>query len=231
MKEVLIKLKGGLIVSCQSEEIDPFNSPEQISLFAKAAEMGGAVGIRSQGIEKTKKIIQAVNIPVIGLVKTKFPDNSVCITCSFDAIEELLNIGCNIIAIDGTFRLREQVTGPEFITEVKKKFDCTVMADVALYEEGIACISAGADCLSTTLSGYTPETIHLPKDLPDFDLLERLAKESPIPVIAEGKIHSPEFAAEMIKRGAWTVVVGTAITSPRIVTGWYVDAIKNSIKK
>ncbi|MBN2571857.1 MAG: N-acetylmannosamine-6-phosphate 2-epimerase, partial [Ignavibacteriales bacterium] len=52
------KLKGGLIVSCQAERNSPFNSPKGLTMFAKAAKIGGAVGIRSEGIEKTKMIIE-----------------------------------------------------------------------------------------------------------------------------------------------------------------------------
>lgn len=222
------KVKGGLIVSCQSEEPDPFNTPEYVSLFAKAAEMGGAVGIRSQGIEKTRSIVESVKLPVIGLLKTKFPDGLVCITGSFRAVEDLIETGCNIIAIDGTFRMREgSYRGPEFIEEVKKRYNFPIMADISTFEDGKACLNSGADCLSTTLSGYTPETQHLPHDRPDVELLQSLVSVSSIPVIAEGRVNSPEWANVMIRNGAWAVVVGTAITRPRIVTGWYVDAIKN----
>lgn len=226
MDNVFEAIKHKLIVSCQSEGDDPFNSPELVALFAKAAEMGGAAGIRSQGVEKTKKIMETVSLPVIGLIKTKFPDGTVCITGSFKAVEELIGTGCHIIAIDGTFRTREGLTGPEFIAEVKKRYNCTVMADISTVEDGLASIKAGADCISTTLSGYTPETRNMAHDRPDTELLKTLAEKSPVPVIAEGRINTPEWAAEMMKLGAYAVVVGTAITRPRIVTGWFIDAIK-----
>ncbi|MDP2301959.1 MAG: N-acetylmannosamine-6-phosphate 2-epimerase [Ignavibacteria bacterium] len=224
------KLKNGLIVSCQSEGDDPFNSVEGVTLFAKAAVIGGAVGIRSRELEKTKSIVSAVDVPVIGLTKSLFPDGFVRITGSFDEVENILQSGCHIIAVDGTFRLREGLSGPSFISEIKKRYDCLVMADIAEFSEGITCADNGADCISSTLSGYTPNTLMNKKDEPDYLLVERLAEKLNIPVIAEGKINSPEYAGQMIQRGAWAVVVGTAITRPCVTTKWFVDSIKKSIK-
>ncbi|MBX2977514.1 MAG: N-acetylmannosamine-6-phosphate 2-epimerase, partial [Ignavibacteriaceae bacterium] len=217
-----------LIVSCQAEGDDPFNSVEGVTLFAKAAVMGGAVGIRSRELEKTKAIVNCVDVPVIGLTKNYFEDGYVRITGSFKEVEEILSSNCNIIAVDGTFRLRENLSGPSFISEIKKRYKCIVMADIAEYEEGIACADYGADCISSTLSGYTPNTKHYNKHTPDFKLVENLATKLKIPIIAEGKINVPESAKMLIENGAWAIVVGTAITRPRIITSWFVEEIKNA---
>jgi N-acylglucosamine-6-phosphate 2-epimerase len=224
-------LKNGLVVSCQAEEGSPFNSPERVKLFADAAVMGGAVGIRSEGIEKTAAIINAVNLPVIGLVKTKFEDGTVCITGSTNSVNDLIEIKSNILAIDGTFRLRENLTGPEFIKKIKKDFNLIIMADVSTFEEGVACADSGADCISTTLSGYTTETKNKYSAGPDFELVEKLVANLSIPVFAEGRINTPADAARMINLGAWGVVAGTAITRPNIITEWYVNEIRRSSKK
>ncbi|MBZ0201102.1 MAG: N-acetylmannosamine-6-phosphate 2-epimerase [Ignavibacteriaceae bacterium] len=226
MDDLFYKIKNGLIVSCQAEGDDPFNSPEGVTLFARAAKLGGACAIRSEGIEKTKMIVSEVGLPAIGLIKSKFEDGYVRITGSFDDVENLIETGANLIAIDGTFRKRQGWSGPEFIREVKKRYNCLVMADVATYSEGIACAEAGADCISTTLSGYTPETKGNPKQEPDFELVEKLSSRIKIPVIAEGKINKTDYAKLMIEHGAWAVVVGTAITRPRVITSWFVDVIK-----
>lgn len=231
MQEVFNKLKGGLIVSCQAEGDSPFNNPEGVKSFAICAQMGGAAAIRSEGIEKTKAIVEGVQLPVIGLVKTYFEDGMVCITRSFEQVEGLLNAGCHIIAIDGTFREKEKMSGPEFIREVKRKYNCCIMADIATYTEAMACVEAGADCISTTLSGYTPETAHLNHDTPNIELLQKLvaALGETIPVIAEGRFNTPLLASDAMRAGAWAVVVGTAITRPQTITKWFYDAVKNAI--
>lgn len=220
------KLRYGLVVSCQAEGESPFNSPEGVSLFARAAVQGGATGIRSEGVEKTRRIISEVDIPVIGLSKSYFPDGFVKITGSFSEVESLVKIGAHIIAVDGTFRKREGLTGQEFINKIKCDFNCTVMADISTYEEGIECQAAGADCVSTTLNGYTPETAGDSTQGPNFKLLELLAGKLSVPVFAEGRINTPEAAAKMIRKGAWSVVTGSAITRPALITQWYIEAIK-----
>lgn len=223
---VLYTLQNKLIVSCQAIGNSPFNSPEGVTQLAKAAEIGGAAGIRSEGIAKTRMIISTVSLPVIGLVKSTFEDGMVRITGAFSDVADLLAIGTHIIAIDGTFRKREGLTGPEFIRQVKQEYPCIVLADIARMDEGEACIEAGADAVSTTLSGYTPETVASMHSGPDFKLLEQLTKNSPVPVFAEGRINTPSDAATMMQLGAWGVIVGSAITNPVYVTQWYNDAIK-----
>ncbi len=227
MDNIFEKLKGGIVVSCQAEGDVPFNSPEGVAMFALSAEIGGAAGIRSEGIKKTSMIKEKVKLPIIGLVKSQFDDGFVRITGSFKDAEDLLSIGTDIIAIDGTFRNREGLTGPKFIREIKNKFNCKIMADISTIEEGIACAAEGADCISTTLSGYTPDTEHSKSELPDFALVNNLVGHLNIPVFAEGRINTPEMAAKMKDLGAWSVVVGTAITRPWVVTNWYVKALSN----
>lgn len=230
-ENILSKLKNGLIVSCQAENDSPFNSPEDVAKFAIAAIQGGAVGIRSAGIEKTKKILESVNVPVIGLTKSHFENGLVCITRELSDVESLLHIGTKIIAIDGTFRIKNKLSGPDFISEVKSKFDCIVMADIAREEEAIECQQAGADCISTTLNGYTPETFDEKSKGCNIDLLKSLTSKLNVPVFAEGRFNSKDEAARAIKSKAWAVVVGTAITRPHIITSWFVEEIKNAVKK
>lgn len=230
MNEILRQLKGGMIVSCQAEGNDPFNAdPEYMALFAKAAEMGGAIGIRTQGIEKLKAIKRATSLPVIGLLKSQFPDGTVCITGSFEEVEQLLAADSDIVAIDGTFRKRQGFTGPEFIKEVKKRYNCIVLADIATYEEAKACEDAGADCISTTLNGYTPETMQFHQG-PNYELLKSCVKGLNLPVFAEGRYNIPREAGKAMEYGAYAVISGTAITRPRVITQWFVEEIKNVIQ-
>lgn len=226
MNDLLKQLKGGMIVSCQAEGDDPFNAdPEYMALFARAAEMGGAIGIRTQGIEKLKAIKRAVNLPVIGLLKSLFPDGTVCITGSFKEVEQLIEAGSDIVAIDGTFRKRDGLTGPEFIREVKNRYGCVVLADIATYAEARACEEAGADCVSTTLNGYTPDTLQF-HDGPNYDVLKECVDGLSIPVFAEGRYNTPADAGRAMGLNAYAVISGTAITRPRVITQWFVNEIK-----
>ena len=219
-------LRGGLVVSCQAEGDSPFNTPEGVALFARAAVQGGAVGIRSEGLAKTRRILAMVSVPVIGLLKTTFPDDSVCISGTLGAVRELAAMGCAVVAVDGTQREREGLRGPDFIRRVKQEIGCQVMADIATRAEGEACAAAGADCLSTTLSGYTPETVHLKIAGPDLELLRQLTGRVAIPVFAEGRLNTPAEAVLALRAGAWGVVAGSAITRPALITEWYVAALK-----
>lgn len=226
MNELLKQLKGGMIVSCQAEGDDPFNAnPEYMALFARAAEMGGAIGIRTQGIEKLKAIKRATKLPVIGLLKSQFPDGTVCITGSFNEVGQLIAAGSDIVAIDGTFRKREGLSGPEFIKEVKKRYGCIVLADIATYAEAKACEEAGADCVSTTLNGYTPDTLQF-HDGPNYDVLKECVEGLTVPVFAEGRYNTPAEAGKAMELNAFAVISGTAITRPRVITHWFVNEIK-----
>ena len=227
MNEFFYKIKNGLVVSCQAEGDDPFNTPEGVTTFAKAAYMGGAVAIRSEGIEKIKRIKEFVKLPVIGLLKSFFPDGYVKITGSFYEVEKLLETGCDIIAVDGTFREREHLNGPDFVREIKSRYSCIIMADIATVNEAIACENSGADCVSSTLNGYTPDTIQN-RENPNFEIIKQLVKKISIPVIAEGRINTPVDAKKMLEHGAWAVVAGTAITRPRIITQWYINEMKKA---
>ena len=101
------------------------------------------------------------------------------------------------------------------------------MADIDQEAAAVAAIRSGADCVSTTLSGYTADSPL--SDMPDFALLERLvALQLPVPVFAEGRIHTPEQARHALDLGAWAVVVGGAITRPQQITAQFADAIQNA---
>jgi N-acylglucosamine-6-phosphate 2-epimerase len=69
---------------------------------------------------------------------------------------------------------------------------------------------AGADMVSTTLSGYTQET--LGAEEPDIQLVGQLANRLNVPVICEGRLRSPDDARRAFENGAFAIVVGTAIT-------------------
>lgn len=217
----------GLIVSCQAEAGTPFNAPEFIVAFARAAESGGAVGLRLRGVENIEACKRAVHLPIIGITKSQFPNGDVLITGTIDEVQAIVNAGADVVALDGTKRVRPNgMNGFQMIQEVKKQFALPVMADIATFEEGIEAAKAGADFVGTTLSGYTDYTQKVRKDVPDFELIEQLAKQLPGKVIAEGRFWTPEQFALALKMRAYAVVVGTAITRPIDIVKRFVGAVK-----
>ena len=75
------------------------------------------------------------------------------------------------------------------------------------------------------MSGYTA---HSPKlDGPDYELVKKLSETVDIPVIGEGRIHSPEQAVEMLNAGAYAVVVGGAITRPLEIAQRFMRAVES----
>jgi len=220
------RICGGLVVSCQTGDNPAFSEAPLMAHFARAAVLGGAVAIRSEGREEIAAIKAAVPHPLIGLMKGRFENGSVRITREENEIETLCELAVDIIAVDATARPWRGKEGASWIRRVKELTDIPVMADIATFQEGHAALEAGADCLSTTLSGYTPETANRTTTGPDLDLLRVLVNETDRPVFAEGHYNRPEDVRSALDVGAWAVVVGSAITRPHLITARFVDAIR-----
>lgn len=230
MNSVITQLKHGLIVSCQAEGDDPFNKPELLAKFAEAAQQGGARGIRAQGIENIKAIREVTDLPLIGIVEGHFENGWVCVTPDFKDIEALMLTGADIVAMDCTPRRRPNgMDGIEFFDEAREKYSIPLMADVSTFDEGIRAAELGADIIGTTLAGYTEYTEKYMADHPDYDLIEQIARAVNIPVISEGRVWTTDHAKESLRRGAYSVVVGSAIARPRVMTKKFVDALSSKI--
>lgn len=228
-KEIIEKLKGKLIVSCQALPGEPLyiENDTMMPLMAVAAKRAGAAGIRTNGERDVKEIKKTVDLPVIGLIKKEYEGFSQYITVTMKEIDTLVKAGADIIALDCTMRERgDGKTVNGFIKEIKEKYpDIILMADISTFEEGVNAEKAGVDMVGTTLSGYTPYSEKI--DGPDFKLVEKLSKKLDIPVIAEGKIHEPQQAKKMLELGAHAVVVGGAITRPLEIAQRFVKAVEN----
>lgn len=224
-KNIINKLKGGLIVSCQALEGEALHSSFIMGRMALAAKMGGAKGIRANTADDINEIKKNVNLPIIGIIKKDYPHSPVYITPTMNEVDILMNTGVDIIAADATFQTRPDGSNVEqFIKAIKQKYpDIIFMADISTYEEGIFAQECGADLIATTLAGYTSYTAA--KDEPDFDLIDRLVKDLCVPLIVEGRVNTPEQAEQCIKMGAWAVVVGGAITRPEQITKRFVDRL------
>ncbi len=189
---VFEQIKGKLIVSCQALEEEPLHSPYIMGKMANAAMLGGASGIRANSVEDIREIKATVNLPIIGIIKKVYEGFDVFITPTLSEIELLYNEGVDIIALDATSRIRpDGKTISEVFPLIREKYKNQLfMADCSTYEEAIEAYKLGFDCVGTTLSGYTEYTKGT--ELPDVGLIERMVKELPIPIIAEGGIWTPE---------------------------------------
>ena len=228
--DVLDKIRGNLIVSCQGSNIDgnPFYTPDLLLQMAKAAYSGGCSGFRANEPCNISKIKEAFpEVPMIGIWKIMTDGNDVYITPTMEAVDTLVSIGCEIIALDGTKRKNAYGNyGWDLMKKMKLKYpNLLIMADIADYEDAVKSIAAGADIVSTTLSGYTDYTTKQ-STVCDFDLLRKMKKNKlDVFIIAEGKIWTREDAIKAFDCGADSIVVGTAITSPIGITKRYVSAI------
>lgn len=227
-QEILHSIHHELIVSCQALPDEPLHSPYIMARMAYAAMLGGAKGIRANSIEDIKEIKRTVNLPIIGIIKHVYSKSEVFITPTQKEIDLLYREGVDIIAIDATNRLRPdgKVISEVFPAIRKQYSDQLFMADCSTYEEGKQAYELGFDCLGTTLSGYTEYTQGTV--LPDKLLIEKLVRDFPMPVIAEGGIWTPEELKCVFELGAYSAVVGTAITRPMDITKRFVEAMKSN---
>ncbi len=227
MSDVIGRLKKGLIVSCQADRSSPLFGPLYMSAMAKAAEIGGAVGIRANGPEDIRAIRSVVNLVIIGIYKVQIPGYPVYITPTFETAKEIAEAGADIIACDATLRERP-LPFAELVKMIHQEFGLKVMADVSTKEEGLRAAEEGADLIATTLSGYTP---YSPKRKgPDFLLIRELTKELSLPVVGEGRFRYPWQVRRAILEGAYAVVVGNAITNPISLTKWFREVLVNNPK-
>jgi N-acylglucosamine-6-phosphate 2-epimerase len=212
-----------LIVSCQALPEEALFGAEIMAKMAIAAERGGAKGIRANTPVDVQAIKHAVKLPVIGLYKVVVPGTPVIITPTWQHALALAEVGADMIAVDATNRPHPEGDVAELIRKIHNLTDCLVMADISTLAEGIAAEVAGADVVSTTLSGYTPYSPQ--QESPDIALVKQLVDTISIPVFGEGRFHTPEQVRQALDVGATAVVVGGAITRPREITARFVKAI------
>ncbi len=228
MKEKLSGLKGGLIVSCQALEDEPLHSSFIMGRMARAAKEGGAVGIRANTVEDICEIRKNVDLPVIGIIKSEYPDSEVYITPTMKEVDALMNIQPDIIALDATKRVRpDGVSLDAFFSQVREKYpEQMFMADCSSIEEAVHADAIGFDFIGTTMVGYTSYTQGDRIEADTFGIVRTILKEIKHPLIAEGNIDTPGKAREVLDLGCFSVVVGGAITRPQLITRKFVDAIK-----
>lgn len=221
-------MKGRLIVSCQALPEEPLHSSYIMGRMAAAAKEGGAAGIRANTKEDITEIKKSVDLPIIGIVKRDYADSEVYITPTMREIEELMAVGPEIIALDATSSLRPQgKTLEEFYQEVRSAYPSQLlMADCSTVEEALHADRMGFDFIGTTLVGYTKQSRGLKIESDDFAIIKEIMRSVSHEVIAEGNINTPEKVRRVMDLGVYSVVVGSAITRPQIITKQFVEALK-----
>ncbi|QZY53092.1 N-acetylmannosamine-6-phosphate 2-epimerase [Leucobacter tenebrionis] len=225
MDPSITALLGRLVVSCQAHDGNPLRGPDSMARMAQAAIIGGAGGIRAEGVADVRAIRAAVDAPIIGLIKTEQRDrDSVFITPGWDEASAVRAAGADVIALDGTPRPRpDGVPLGSLIRRIHDELGCPVMADIDSHASAEYAIEQGCDLVGTTLAGYTaarPAT-----EGPDLELVAEIATFASVPVVAEGRFWTREDAIAAIEAGASAVVVGTAITNPMLTTARFARAV------
>ena len=219
-------VRGRLIVSCQALPDEPLFGSETMAKMALAATLGGAAGIRANtpvDIAAMRTVVP--NAPIIGLWKVVVPGyEDVYITPRLQDAVAVADAGADMVAIDATLRPHPEGTTAALIRAIKQQTGKLVLADVDTVAAAVAAVDAGADAVSTTLSGYTPVSPKMTG--PDLELVAQLASTNlGVPVLAEGRIATPDQARAALDCGAWAVVVGGAITRPVAITQAFAGAV------
>lgn len=227
MNEKVESLKGKLIVSCQALPHEPLHSSFIMGRMALAAKEGGAYGIRANTKEDIAEIQTQVDLPVIGIVKRDYEDSKVYITPTMREINELMEVKPDIIALDATHSLRPGCrTLDEFYREIRNSYpEQLLMADCSTVEEALFADQLGFDFIGTTLVGYTDQSKSLKIESNDFEIIRQIVAKVKHRVIAEGNINTPEKARRVIELGAFSVVVGSIITRPQLITKSFAEAL------
>ena len=234
MNETVEALKGNLIVSCQALPDEPLHSSFIMGRMALAAAMGGAKGIRANTKEDIAEIKKMVQLPIIGIVKRDYKECDIYITPTMKEVDELMEVHPEIIAMDATDRLRPgKVPLNLFYKEVREKYpDRLLMADCSTVAEAAYADHLGFDFIGCTMVGYTPQSRGDKIEANDFQILKDIINSVKHGrVIAEGNINTPEKARRAIELGAFTVVVGSIITRPQLITKPFAEALASLAKE
>lgn len=231
--QILDKIHNGIVVSVQADEGEPLYPAEVICRLCRSVVLGGASGLRLANPENVRVVKQTLtDIPVIAITKPKvIPPHAksiVYITPTWEDIVSLHQAGADIIAMDATSRPRPNGDTLKSLVEKSRATypDLLLMADISTSEEAKIAEELGFDLISTTLSGYTEETAQKNTDEPDFDLLKLLIQTLKTPVILEGRVWQPSHVKQAMALGAFSVVIGSAITRPHLITQRFCQALQ-----
>ena len=232
MHKIVEKLLNGVVISCQAYEDTPLYGSQYMAAMAKCAQMGGADGLRACWPQDIRAVKEACDIPVIGINK-KFGDgdplDEIFITPSFESAKEVIEAGCDILALDCTIRdSRPFEELEELLHQIREAYpEVPVMADLATLEEAIKVEKTGCiDIISTTLAGYTRNTCAGKTEGPDTELIKEIKKACTLPVNAEGRIWELKDLKLALEAGADMISIGSAVSRPHLIKERFVACHK-----
>jgi len=216
-------LRNKLIVSVQAPAGDPLDNVDTLRRMAVAVLRGGAGGLRANGVECTATFRAETTHPIIGIQKRKI-GQTLSITPDFVSADAIARAGADVIALDCSVARHAQAElWPELIARIHAELQKPALADIATIEEALAAEANGADAVATTLYGFTPQTGGARSV--NWEMVEALVKHLHIPLVVEGHITQPDEVRRAFRLGAFSVVVGSAITRPESIAARFVNAI------
>lgn len=201
-----------LVVSVQTNDGSALDSPEVLAKLALASRDEGIQVLRAQGVENIRAISSATGLPVIGLIKRTYPDSEVYITATLQEVDEVIDAGAPIVALDATARPRPGGVSLEELIKHAHDRGALVLADIDSPANAVWAVRAGADAVSTTLAGYTHE--HPATQGPDLEVLRGTILAVKTPVFAEGRYAQKWQVEAALRMGAAGVIVGGAVNDP-----------------
>jgi putative N-acetylmannosamine-6-phosphate epimerase len=196
----------------QASEKSPLDHPGTLARLARASVDQGVQVLRLEGVKSIREIRPEVRAPIIGLLKRKYPKSDVYITPAAQDVDSLVDLGCSVIALDGTQRERPYKQKFADLADRIHRRDTLVMADCDTVESAVAAEAGGADIVGTTLAGYTADRAMT--EGPDLDVLREICARVKVPVIAEGRFTERWQIEVALRIGATGVTVGGALNDP-----------------
>lgn len=229
MKPAVERLLGKTIISVQAYEDTPLYGPENMRTMARSVLLGGAEGLRACWPQDIRAIREITDKPIVGIYKDfgdGDPLDTVFITPTLEQASEVIEAGADILGLDCTIRPSRGFSElKDLLLAIREKYpDVAIMADLATLEEGIAVAGTGlVDIISSTLSGYTRQSLDRATGKPDYRLVRELKQAVDLPVNGEGRIWEVGDLEEMLAAGADMVTIGSAVTRPHEITKRFVS--------
>lgn len=212
-----------IVASVQASPGSPLEDVETLCRLAQASLQNGVRVLRAQGEDTIRAFKLRFDAPIIGLIKREYSHNPVYITPTEVEVKALIALGCEVIALDGTDRLRPDGSSLGYLIELIHSAGRLAMADCDSLESARFARHCGADLIGTTLAGYTPS--RPATNGPDLALLRELREEFGAGVvIAEGRFSEPWQARAALQIGASAVVIGGALNDPVKQTAAFVNS-------